>query len=153
MAIGSGWDGPADIIPDVEKFVCALYGRKYYAGINAVWCTLFRLICRSRVLPPNQHCLKHHIARVNYQIQIAIHHYCLERFIRSRSWMISGRWAAGVQMDGQFSSTQYVLKSINGARKCKKSGCKGPCSCLKWELPSTDVSTVCSRTLCKSAIS
>ena len=31
---------------------------------------------------------------------------------------------------------QSVLKSINC--KCKKSGCKGACSCLKWGQPSTD---------------
>ena len=51
MAFGSGWEFPDDIIPDVEKFVCALNGQKDYACVKAAWYNLFRLTCRSETLP------------------------------------------------------------------------------------------------------
>ena len=35
IALGSGWEIPDDILPDVEKFVCALYENKDAAGVNA----------------------------------------------------------------------------------------------------------------------
>ena len=38
MALDSGWE-----VPDVEKFVCAVHGRKYSAGVNAAMYNLFRL--------------------------------------------------------------------------------------------------------------
>ena len=41
MVLGSGWVVPDDITPDVEKFVCALYRQKYYAGVNAERYNLF----------------------------------------------------------------------------------------------------------------
>ena len=41
MAFGSGWKGHDVILPDVEKFVCALYVQKYSAGVNATGYTYF----------------------------------------------------------------------------------------------------------------
>ena len=32
MDLGNGWEVPDGILPDVEKFVCALYGQKDSAG-------------------------------------------------------------------------------------------------------------------------
>ena len=84
IALGCGWEVPDDILPDVEKFVCTLYVQKYSAGDN-----LFRLTCRSEALPPNQDCLKHHLARANYQI--TIHRRALERFIDAPSAVGHGR--------------------------------------------------------------
>ena len=51
-ALGCGWEVPDDIIPDVEKFVCTLYGKKDSTGVNAAMYNLFRLTCRSEALPP-----------------------------------------------------------------------------------------------------
>ena len=70
IALGCGWEVPDDILPDVEKCVCTLYGQKDAAGVNAARYNLFRLTCRSEALPLNQDCLKHHLARANYQIAI-----------------------------------------------------------------------------------
>ena len=41
IAIGCGWDLPDDIIPDVEKFMCTLYGQNGVAGVNAASYDLF----------------------------------------------------------------------------------------------------------------
>ena len=117
IALGCGWEVPDDILPDVEKYVCTLYVQKYSAGDN-----LFRLTCRSEALPPNQDCLKHHLARANYQI--AIHRRALERFIDAPSAVGHG-WQVE---DGQLVY-KWMEKSINC--KCKKSDCKGTCSCIK----------------------
>ena len=68
IALGCGWEVPDDIHPDVKKFVCTLYGQKDAAGVNAAWYNLFRLTCRSEALPPNQDCLKHHLARASLYI-------------------------------------------------------------------------------------
>ena len=147
IALGCGWEVPYDILSDVEKFVCTLYGQKYSASVDAARYNLFRLICRSEVLPHNQDYLKHHIARANYHI--AIHRRALERFIDASS--VVGH---GLQVeDGQLvykcmehlPAPQSVLKSINC--KCKKSDCKGTCSCIKGGLPCTDYCQ-CSGTLC-----
>ena len=46
MALGSGWEDPDDILPDVEQFMCALYGQTYFAGVNAAMYNLFQLTCR-----------------------------------------------------------------------------------------------------------
>ena len=35
IALGCGREVPDDILPDVEKFVCTLYGQKDSAGVNA----------------------------------------------------------------------------------------------------------------------
>ena len=59
------WSVPDDILPDVEKFVCTLYGQTDSAGVNAAMYNLFRLTCQSEALPPNQDCLKDHLAREN----------------------------------------------------------------------------------------
>ena len=45
MALGSSWEVPDDIMPDVEKFVCTLYGQKDSAGFNAARYNLYRLTC------------------------------------------------------------------------------------------------------------
>ena len=138
MALGSDWEVPDHILPDVEKFVCALYGQKYFASVNAASCNLFRLTCRSESLPNNQHCLKRHIARENDQI--AIHRRCLERFIDAPSavghgWHVEEGELVYKCMENS-PSPQSVLKSINC--KCKKSGCKCNYSCLKEGLPCTE---------------
>ena len=52
ISLGSSWEVPVDILPDVEKFVCALYGRKKSAGVNVARYNLFQLTCRSDALPP-----------------------------------------------------------------------------------------------------
>ena len=133
MALSSSWEVTDVIFLGVEKFVCALYGRKDYGGVNVAWHNLFRLTFRPEALPLNQDSLKHHIARANYQI--AMHSRCLERFIDALS-------AVGQVEDEQLvykwmensPAPQSVLKSINC--KCKKNCCKGVCSFLKWGLPS-----------------
>ena len=83
MALRSGWEVPDGILPGVETSVCAHYGQKDSDGVNVAWYNLFRLTCQSEALTPNQDCLKHHIARTNYQI--AIHRRCLEGFIDAPS--------------------------------------------------------------------
>ena len=125
-----------DILPNVEKFVCALYGQNDSAGFNAARYNLFRLTCRSEALPSNQDCLKSHIAMVNYQI--AIHRH--SRFIDAplaveHGWKVEDGQLVYKWMDNSPAS-QSVLKSINC--KCKKSGYKGTCSCLKGGLSCTD---------------
>ena len=70
IALGCGWEVPDGILPDVEKLVCALYGQKDTAGVNAARYNLFRLTCRYEALPPNQDCLNPHLARANYYIAI-----------------------------------------------------------------------------------
>ena len=82
MALGSDWEVPGDIFPNVEKFVCTLYGRKDSAGVNAAIYNLFRLTCISEALPPYQNCLKHHFA---------IHRRCLDRFIDAQ-WVMDDKW-------------------------------------------------------------
>ena len=94
LALGCDWEVPDDIITDVEKFVCTLNGQKDFAGVNATRDNLFRLACRSEALPLNQDCLKHHLARANYQI--AIHCHALEWFIDVPS-AVGHRWQ--VNMD------------------------------------------------------
>ena len=64
------------------------------AGVNAARYNLFRQTCLSKALPPNQDCLKHHLARSNYQI--AIHRRALERFVDATSavghgWKVEDR--------------------------------------------------------------
>ena len=88
IALGCGWEVPDDILPDVEKFVCTLYGQKYSADVNAARYNLFRLTCLSEALPHNQDWLKHHLARSNYQI--AIHRRALERFVDALSAVVHG---------------------------------------------------------------
>ena len=111
--------------------MCTLYRQKDAAGVNAARYNLFRLTCRSEALPPNQDCLKHHLARANYQI--AIHRHALERFIDAPSavghgWQVEDGQLVYKWMDHS-PAPQSVLKSMNC--KCKKSGCKGTCSCIK----------------------
>ena len=147
IALGCGREVPDDILPDVEKFVCTLYGQTDSAGVNAARYNLFRLTCQSEALPPNQDCLKHHLAREN--CQIAIHRRALERFIDAPSAVGHG-WQVE---DGQLvykwmehsPAPQSVLKSIYC--KCKKSDCKGTCSCIKGGLPCNDYCQ-CVRELC-----
>ena len=119
-----------DIIFDVEKFVCALYGQKDSSCVNVARYILFRLTYRSENMPPNQDCLKHDIAGVNYQT--AIHRRCPERFIDAPSavghgWQVEDGQLVHKWMDNS-PVQQSVLKSINC--KHKKSGCKDNCSCL-----------------------
>ena len=52
-AVGCGGEIPDGILPDVEKCVCTLYGQKDSADVNTTRYSLFRLACRSEVLPPN----------------------------------------------------------------------------------------------------
>ena len=33
IALGCGWEVPGDILPDVEEFVCTLYGQADSAGV------------------------------------------------------------------------------------------------------------------------
>ena len=128
IAIGSGWGVHDEILPEVEKFV---YGQKYSDGVNAARYNLFRLTCRSEATPPNQDCLKHHIARKNDQIAPLT-------FIDTPSAICHG-WQAE---DGQLvykwmaksPAPHYVLNSI----KCMQSGYKCTCSCLKGRLPCRD---------------
>ena len=93
------WEVTDNILPDVEKFVCALYGQEDSAGVNAARDNLVHLTWRSDALPSNQDDLKHHIARENYLI--AIHRCCFERSVGHGS----GRWTTVLQIDGKFSCT------------------------------------------------
>ena len=130
MVLGSGWEVPGNIIFDVERFVCALYGQKDSSCINVARYILFRLTCLSENMPPNHDSLKHDIAGVNYQT--AIHRRCPERFIDAPSavghgWQVEDGQLVHKWMDNS-PAQQSVLKSINCKRK--KSGCKDTCSCL-----------------------
>ena len=72
IALRCGWEVPDDILPDVEKFVCTLYGKKDSASVNAARYNLFRLICQSEALPPYQDCLKHQIAGQITRLQFIV---------------------------------------------------------------------------------
>ena len=41
IALGCGWEVHDDILPDVQEFVCTLYGQKDSAGVNAAMHNLF----------------------------------------------------------------------------------------------------------------
>ena len=108
IAFGCGWE-----VPDVERFVCTLYGQKDAAGVNAARYNLFRLTCRSEALPPNQEWLKHHLARANYQI--AIHRRALERFIDAPSavghgWQVEDGQLVYKWMEHSFTCTTICAK-------------------------------------------
>ena len=44
ITLRCGWKVPYDILSDVEKFMCTLYGQKASAGVDAARYNLFRLI-------------------------------------------------------------------------------------------------------------
>ena len=113
IAFGCCWEVPDDILPDVERFVCTMYGQKDAAGVNAARYNLFRLTCRSEALPPNQEWLKHHLARANYQI--AIHRRALERFIDAPSavghgWQVEDGQLVYKWMEHSFTCTTICAK-------------------------------------------
>lgn len=138
--LGTDWDFSDDALPVFERFVCAMYGQKDCSLVNTARYNLFRLICRSdQFLPPNQDCLRHHLHRANYQA--AVHRRCLQGCINAPSpvghgWKLEDSSLAFVWMTID-PAPQSVLKTVHC--KCKKSGCKGACSCHKIGLPCTDL--------------
>lgn len=131
-SIGRDWslDG---VMPDLEKFICELYGKKDESSVNDLRYELFQQKYKiDSTLPPNKDSLENHAKRANYQA--CIHHRCLDQSISAPSpeghgWVIQNGVLNIVWNNLPFAPDS-LLKHISCS--CKKTGCsRGKCSCLE----------------------
>ena len=121
----------ADILSDLESFICNLYGLKDIGTVNEVRYYLFKNGKFSdETLPPNDDCLLQHIKRANYQA--AIWRRCLVNNINpppatSHGWKVDSDEVSIHWMDNKCAPDSL----LNGNCSCK-TGCDSQrCSCKK----------------------
>lgn len=69
--LGESWEISDSTFASLESFVCKLYGQQTCASVNDARYNHFKATCRlDKGTPPNEDCLKQHVARANYQAAI-----------------------------------------------------------------------------------
>jgi hypothetical protein len=144
-SLGVDWVVSQDLLCELERFVCLLYGYPTQTSINDVRYQVFKGKSSSEAaMPPNQDCLIQHSQRAGYQA--AIHRRCLDSLIEAPSPVEHGWILQDDQLAFRWMTMPPVPATITDFVhcNCKMTSCKdGRCSCKRANLPCTDLCGCC----------
>ncbi|KAJ8049553.1 hypothetical protein HOLleu_02339 [Holothuria leucospilota] len=141
-----------NMLAELEKFVCRLYGQRTVYKVNEARYNMFRLMRKSEMcMPPNQDVLIEHTRRANYQAAI------YKRSLQATSDVPSPVGHGWHMKEGELSihwmnlppAPDSVMELAYCSGRCNKSKCGDAaiCTCLQNNVPCTD-SCKCSRNDC-----
>lgn len=139
--LGKLWIMKNDVIENLEKFTCEIYGTKNTKSIDICRHDWLRLGCKSKtVLPPNQDCLFKHMQRANYQT--GIYRRSLVAKISAPSPVHHGWKISDDVLEIDWMVNEPVPRSLLQQIhcKCKKTSCeKLLCTCRASNLLCTEL--------------
>ena len=136
---------PSDLVNELNKFTCLMYGDKTSTNVDDCRYSLFKSgKCSDDVLPPMCDSLVQHINRANFQranFQTASWCQCLNAEVAIPSPVGNGWTLTDAELEIVWMTRQPAPQSLLECVECKcKTGCTTMrCSCRKADLKCTDL--------------
>jgi hypothetical protein len=138
--LGSSFPPSQDLVSELNKFTCLLYGEATSTNVDECRYALFKAgKCSDEVLPPTRDTLLKHIERANYQT--GVWSRCLTAQMVIPSPIGNGWQLSDGEIEIQWMTRPPAPDSLLECTTCKcKTGCQNKrCSCLKVGLRCTEL--------------